>query len=228
MESLALRRSRKVAMEDDFPDQVTELLGFLEDGFPAAHPFGRVKAMPAPVPEDRYAGPAVWMLGSSMWSAAAAAQVGLPYSFAHFIDPAPTRSAIEYYRAHFIASGGLASPRAIAAVGAICAETDAEAWRHYSSLRLWARRIREGGRGPIPTPEEAIAALGDSRAPARPETGEWPRVFVGEPARVREELINMSSALGVDEVMLVTVVHDHRARLRSYELLAREFELRPR
>ncbi len=84
VESLALRRSRKVAMEDDFPEQVTELLAFLEDDFPTAHPFAKVKAMPAPVPEARYVGPAVWMLGSSMWSSAAAVEFGLPYSFAHF------------------------------------------------------------------------------------------------------------------------------------------------
>ncbi|HEY2039193.1 MAG TPA: MsnO8 family LLM class oxidoreductase, partial [Edaphobacter sp.] len=54
MESLALRRSRKVAMEDDFPEQVTELLAFLEDDFPTAHPFAKVRAMPAPVPEEQY------------------------------------------------------------------------------------------------------------------------------------------------------------------------------
>jgi luciferase family oxidoreductase group 1 len=224
LDTFALRRERNAGpLPDDFPQQLMELLAFLDGGFRSDHPFSRLEISPA-MP----GAPEVWMLGSSMWSAAAAAQVGLPYSFAHFIDPGPTRNAIEYYRSHFIASGHLASPHAIVAVGAICAETDAEAWRHYSSLRLWARRIREGGRGPIPTPEEAIAELGDSRTPARPETGEWPRVLVGEAARVREDMINMASALGVDEVMVVTVVHDHRARLRSYELLAREFELRPR
>jgi luciferase family oxidoreductase group 1 len=224
LDTFALRRERSQGpLPDDFPQQLMELLAFLSGGFRADHPFSRIELSPA-MP----GGPEVWLLGSSMWSAAAAAQVGLPYSFAHVIDPQPTRNAIEYYRAHFIPSEFQAAPRAIVSVGAICAETEAEAYRLYSSVRLWARRLREGGRGPIPTPEDALAELGDSREPARPETGEWPRVFVGEPARLREDLINMASVLGVDEVMIVTVVHDHRARMRSYELLAREFELRPR
>ncbi len=81
MEMLALRRSRRTPMEDDFPEQVGELLAFLDGEFPEGHPFGRVRVMPA-MP----GGPDVWMLGSSMWSAAAAVEFGLPYSFAHFFS----------------------------------------------------------------------------------------------------------------------------------------------
>jgi len=225
LDSYALRRDRTAQPPaDDFPQQLMELLAFLHGGFTPDHPFSRIELSP-----NIAGGPEVWLLGSSMWSAAAAAQIGLPYSFAHFIDPEPTRRAIEYYRSHFIASKELAQPRTIVAVGAICADTEEEAQRLYASLRLWGRRIREGRRGPIPTPEDALAELrSTSGGPARPETGEWPRVFVGAPEQLRARLIDMASALQVEEVMVVTVVHDHQARMRSYQLLAESFGLTPR
>ena len=76
----------------------------------------------------------------------------------------------------------------------------------------------------IPTPEEALAELGPRNLEAAPD-GEFPRYVIGAPDRVRTQLIDMGSQLGVDEMMIVTIVHDHRARMRSYELLADAFEL---
>jgi alkanesulfonate monooxygenase SsuD/methylene tetrahydromethanopterin reductase-like flavin-dependent oxidoreductase (luciferase family) len=166
-----------------------------------------------------------------MWSAAAAAQLGLPYAFAHFIDPSHTRAAIEYYRSHFIASNELSEPRAALGIGAICAPTDAAAERMASSVRLFVRRAMRGDRGPIPTPEQALAELGPGPLPEdvmMRETGEWPRAIIGTPGHVRDTLVDIASVLHLDEVMLVTVVHDHQARLRSHELLAEAFNLQPR
>jgi alkanesulfonate monooxygenase SsuD/methylene tetrahydromethanopterin reductase-like flavin-dependent oxidoreductase (luciferase family) len=165
-----------------------------------------------------------------MWSAAAAAQLGLPYAFAHFIDPTQTRAAIEYYRSHFISSNELSAPIAILGIGAICAPTDAEAQRMASSVRLFVRHARQGMRGPIPTPEQALAELGPGPLPddvMSRETGEWPRAIIGTPDHVRNTLVDIASVLHIDEVMLVTVVHDHQARLRSHELLAQAFNLTP-
>jgi luciferase family oxidoreductase group 1 len=224
LDSYALRRDRSpTPPADDFPVQLMELLAFLHGAFRPDHPFSRIRLSPATA-----GAPDVWLLGSSMWSAAAAAQTGLPYAFAHFIDSQPTRAAIEHYRSHFVRAGELDAPRTIVAVGAIAADTDAEAQRLLSSIRLWAHRLRQGGGGPIPTPEEALAELTASENPPRPENGEWPRIFAGQAERVRDQLIDMASALHTEEVMIVTVVHDHQARLRSYELLASAFGLRPR
>ena len=86
-------------------------------------------------------------------------------------------------------------------------------------------------RGPIPTPEQALAELGPGPLPAdvtMRETGEWPRAIIGTPDHVRDTLVDIASVLHLDEVMLVTVVHDHQARLRSHELLANAFNLTPR
>jgi luciferase family oxidoreductase group 1 len=222
LETFALQRSRTRQMPDDFPDQVSELLQFLHGNFPADHPFRRIVVSP-----EMPGAPEVWMLGSSMWSSAAAAQFGLPYAFAHFIDPNPTRSAIEQYRFQFRPSEFLDKPQAIVAVGALIAETDEEANRLLSSARLFRRRIRQGLVGPIPTPEEAIAELGSDRPLPEPsERSEWPRYFSGTPERVRADITRLAEELQLDEVMIVTIVHSHAARLRSYELLAEAFDLR--
>src|SRR5271166_5491770 len=227
LDSFALRRDRSAQPpEDDFPKQLLELIAFLHASFRPDHAFSRIELSPA-MPGT----PEVWLLGSSMWSAAAAAQLGLPYAFAHFIDPSHTRAAIEYYRAHFKPSNEQAAPVAILGIGAICAPTDAEADRMASSVRAFVRRMRQGDRGPIPTPEDAMAQLGPGPLPddvmAR-ETGEWPRAIIGTPGHVRDTLVDIASVLHLDEVMLVTVVHNHQARLRSHELLAEAFGLRPR
>jgi luciferase family oxidoreductase group 1 len=224
LEAWALRRDRdRRQTTDDFPQQLVELLTWLNGQFPPDHPFSRIKLTPA-MP----GAPEVWLLGSSLWSAAAAAHLGLPYAFAHFIDPQPTRPAIESYREHFAPAEPTAKPRTIIALGAICAETDGEAARLLTSARLFRRRIRQGDLRAIPTPEEAIAELGPAPDPPSPMDEDWPRYFAGAPDTVRDQLIDMASVLHVDEVMVVTIVHDHRARLRSYELLAEAFGLKPR
>jgi luciferase family oxidoreductase group 1 len=225
LETFALRRERTDrAFPDDFPDQLFELLAFLNRDFPSNHPFARISISP-----EMPGRPDVWLLGSSLWSASAAAQVGLPYAFAHFIAPEPTRQAIETYYQRFQSSRYLQQPRAIVALGAICAETDADAERLSMSARLVGRRIRSGIRGPVPTMEEAMRELGDeATAPPPPEMSEWPRYVAGSPATLRDKLESLAAALRLDELMIVTIVHSHQARLRSYELLAEAFDLKKR
>jgi len=223
LETYALRRDRNQPDVDDFPQQLAELRAFLHRSFPAKHPFSKIRVSP-----DLPGAPEVWLLGSSMWSASAAAQFGLPYAFAHFINQNPTRMALQYYREYFQPSEDLAAPQAILALGAICADTEAEAIRLLGSARLFRNRIRRGEVGPIPTPEEAIAELGPAREPGTAADAEWPRYIAGDPEQVRSQLVDMASVLHLDELMIVTIVHDHRARMRSYELLAQAFELRPR
>jgi luciferase family oxidoreductase group 1 len=222
LEAFALRRERTHATPDDFPEQLVELLAFLHHEFPAHHAFGRIKVSP-----EMPGAPDVWLLGSSLWSAAAAAQLGLPYAFAHFIAPEPTRAAIEQYRAQFRPSRHLEKPYAIVALGAICAPTDAQAERLAASARLMRRRLYQGDLRPIPTVETALRELAEPGAAALAETSEWPRYFAGAPATVHARLGAFAAALGLEELMIVTIVHDHTARLRSYELLAQQFGLVP-
>ena len=217
VEALALKRDRKTRMQDDFPEQVSELLAFLGHDFPAEHPFAGVRVSP-----EMPGGPDVWMLGSSMWSAAAAVEFGLPYSFAHFFSPVHTRAAIETYQRGFSASKYRSEAEATVAVGMICAETQEEAEFLSASVRLLQRRIRQGDRRPVASPEDALRELrllGEMPI----EEGEWPRYFVGTPARVREQLEQMAAALGIGELIVNTIVWEQAKRLRSYELLSAAF-----
>ena len=220
IESAALRRNRSAAQQDDFPDQLSELLAFLHGTFPASHPFGRIMLSPkAPGAPD------VWLLGSSLWSAQAAAEFGLPYVFAHFFSPDPTRQAAELYRATFQPNLlARTAPDAMAAVGVICAETDREAQRLYQSVRLLQLRIRQNDRRPVASPAEAALEL-PSFGPAQPETSEFPRTFVGTPDKVYASLSQMALSLGYKELVINTITHDHAARLRSYTLLAEQASL---
>jgi luciferase family oxidoreductase group 1 len=223
LEARALRRDGADRLPaDDFPERLAELLAFLNDDFPASHPYSRIRVSP-----KMPGGPEVWLLGSSLWSASTAAQFGLPYAFAHFIDPQLTRSAAEHYRSSFMPSRNLKRPKPIVALGAICAPTDPEAERLASSARLLMRRIRQGDLRPVATPEEAVRELRSSGYATVPEMGEWPRYIVGSPDRVRKQLTEIASGLHIEEIMIVTIVHDHKARLQSYELVAEAFQTAP-
>ena len=224
IESAALRRIRTGNPPDDFPDQLSELIAFLHHRFPAGHPFSRITLSPATP-----SAPALWLLGSSLWSAVAAAEYGLPYAFAHFFSGENTRAAIEHYRERFrpnphLGPDHLTQPQATAAIGVICAPTEAEATRLAQSVRLLQLRIRQNDRRPIASPEEAALELLQF-GPAQRETGEFPRYFTGTPATLRPQLTRMAEKLGVDELIVNTITHDHRARLESYTLLAEAFAL---
>src|SRR5580693_2583506 len=200
VETLALKRDRAVKMVDDFPAQVEELLAYFNKSFPVGHPFGRLRVSP-----EMPGGPDVWMLGSSMWSSAAAADFGLPYSFAHFFSPVHTRAAIETYRRGFSRSTYRSAAEATVAVGVICAETQEEAEFLSLSVRLLQRRIRQGDRRPVASPDDAVRELrllGEMLM----EEGDCPRYFVGAPSRVREQLEQMAAELGIGELIVNTIV----------------------
>ena len=217
VEALPLKRDRATKMLDDFPDQVAELLAYFDRDFPVGHPFGSLRVAP-----QMPGSPDVWMLGSSMWSANAAAEFGLPYAFAHFFFGMGTRQAIETYQHAFHPSTRRALPEAMAAVGVICAETQDEADYLAASVRLLQRRIRMNDRRPVASPDDALREL-QMLGGATPEEGEWPRYFVGTPARVKSQLEAMAAELGISELVVNTITWDHAKRLQSYELLAHEF-----
>src|SRR5687767_12554624 len=122
MTMLALQRDRRQQAPDDFIDQLVELLALLEDRMPAGHPFARLAATLPGRPER----PEPWLLGSSPQSAIWAGELGLPYSFADFINPAGAAIAADY-RARFVDSERLGAPRLSVGVIAVCADSDEEA-----------------------------------------------------------------------------------------------------
>jgi luciferase family oxidoreductase group 1 len=214
--ALALRRSREALLADDFPEQLAELMDF-GAGLQRAHPFVGVTAYP-----DDVALPPIWLLGSSDFSSALAAKLGLGFGFAaHFSPDRPDRPMLAYRR-EFKASEYLSAPHAILAVSVICAETTAEAERLASSMQLVWLRLRSGRPSKIPSPEEALSYPYSTQEAAVAQ-GYRQLQIVGTPDTVRERLEALAARTQADEVMVTTVTHDPAARLRSYQLLAGAF-----
>jgi luciferase family oxidoreductase group 1 len=217
--ALALRGSQGTSGADDFPELLAELLAFTGGQFPERHPFRSVKATP-----DDVDLPPIWLLGSSGYSAQAAAQLGLGFAFAHHISPDAAIPAIQLYRDNFTPSVYLKEPHIILATSAICAETDERAEYLASSMRLAWARMQSGKSAPIPSPEEAsvynytpleLAHVQAYRA----------RQTLGSPVTVKAHLLELVEQTGADELMITTLIYGHENRVRSYELLAEAFEL---
>lgn len=196
---------------------MAELLAFANGDFPAHHPFARIGVAPGGVDL-----PPLWMLGSSGGSAQLGGRIGAGYAFAAHFSATPAAPAVAAYRDEFVASAHFPEPRVILALSVVCAETEAEARELSSSVEIQFERIRRGETGPLPSPDEARETGWSASAPARgPMAG---LLVFGTPERVREEIEARAEEAGADEVMVMTIVHDPAARLRSYELLAEVFE----
>ncbi|HUA46736.1 MAG TPA: LLM class flavin-dependent oxidoreductase [Solirubrobacteraceae bacterium] len=222
--TFALQRDRRQASPDDFPQQLAELLAYFDDSLPTDHPFHRLAGTLPGRPEL----PVPWLLGSSAQSGIWAAQLGLPYAFADFINAEGAEIA-RHYRERFEPSRDLKASRTAVAVWALAAPTDEEAVFLSTSSRMSFTLLRRGELIPVPPPEKAVEFLNregkwNGNPPARPGR----RSIVGSPAKVRAEIETVASEYGADEVIVVTITHDHRARRRSYELIAEAFDLEPR
>jgi luciferase family oxidoreductase group 1 len=217
--ALALRGSRSALGGEDFPRQLGELLAFSTDSFPAGHPFRSVRAVPNDVDL-----PPIWLLGSSDYSARAAASIGLGFAFAHHINPDGAIPAMREYRETFAPSVHLQKPHAILTVSAILADTTTRARELATSVELTMLRLRNGRTGLLPSPEEA-AAYPYTAAERFQVEAYRSHMLVGDPAEVFERLQELARQTAADEVMVTTIVHDHAARVHSYELLAEQFGL---
>lgn len=209
----ALRRSREALAVDDFPEQLDELLCFLRRRWPAGHPFASVVASPDVPP------PPVYLLGSSGYGGALAAKLGLGFAFASHINPGPATRVLRAYHDHFEPSETFPEPHGILGVSAIAADDDATADDLAASVDLAWLRIGQGRGGPLPSVEDA-RRFQWSPAETAQRAANRERHVIGRADDVAARLRVMASEAGVREVMVLSMVHDHAARVRSYELLA--------
>jgi luciferase family oxidoreductase group 1 len=217
----ALQRDRRYLLPDDFTDQLSELSGYLQRSLPADHPFARLSALPG-----GSARPDLWLLGSSPQSGLWAAERGLPYAFADFINPAG-RDIATHYRRTFQPSSWRTSPEVIVAVWVVCAETNERARELAASAAMSFKLLQRGVLIPVPPVEKAQQFLDDERA-REGEGGSGLRSrrrIVGDPETVRRGLEDVVRDYEADELMIVTITFDHAARRRSYELVAGAFGL---
>ncbi len=211
----ALRRSTGGLPAPDFARQLAELRAYFV-GRPAQDwSAGQIRAIPAEGNE-----PAVWLLGSTGYSAEMAGLLGLPFAFAYHFSVANARPALALYRRTFRPSAGLAEPYCLISVSVLCAQ-DAEAahWLHGSS-RLSMLRLRAGRPSTLPSPEEA-AERPYSAAEQTVIAEATGSDVVGDPATVVGLLDRLVASTGADELMVTTSSFSHGDRLASYELLAR-------
>jgi luciferase family oxidoreductase group 1 len=202
----ALRRNPAAA--DSFPTDVVELMSY----FRPAEPGQMVRAVPGAgldVP--------IWILGSSLFGAQLAAALGLPFAFASHFAPRLLTQAVEIYRARFQPSEQLERPHVMLGVNVFAAETDVEARRLFTSLQQAFVNLRSGRPGPLPPPlddyDERLTPM------ERQMIAEMLACsFVGAADSVRRGLESFVAQTGADELMIASQIHDHAARLRSYEL----------
>ncbi len=205
----ALRRTLQ-ANPDEFPRDVVEVIDFFRD----AEPGQPVRAVPGAglrVP--------IWILGSSLFGAQLAAALGLPFAFASHFAPRLLTQAIEVYRTRFQPSEHLERPYVMLGVNVFAAETDAEARRLFTSLQQAFVNLRSGRPGPLPPPLDDY----DQRLTPMERQMIMEMLacsFVGAPDNVRRGLEAFVAQTGADELMIASQIHDHAARLRSYELAA--------
>ncbi|MER6151814.1 LLM class flavin-dependent oxidoreductase [Streptomyces hirsutus] len=227
----ALRRSDRLNEgADDFPQQLAELIRFLDDDFPDGHRYRRIHAVPGPVQATSPGGvqsphrPPVWLLGSSGFSARLAGMLGLPFAFAHHFSAQNTIPALDLYRESFSPSDVLDEPYALIGVSALASEDGAEARRQVLAAALNMVRLRTGRPGLVPTPEEAEA---HPFSPVeRDFVDSWnANVVHGTPDEVRAGLDDLQKRTGADELMITANAHSGDIRLRSYELIADAYGL---
>jgi luciferase family oxidoreductase group 1 len=205
----ALRRD-PVQSSDRFPEDVVELLAYLEP----VHEGQRIQAVPGAgtrVP--------VWLLGSSLFSAQLAAQLGLPFAFASHFAPADCLPSLEIYRAKFQPSRQLEKPHAAIGVNVFAAASDREAQRQFTSVQQAFVNLRRGMPGPVPPPIDDIAAYASDFERAQIDHA-LAYSAVGSPETVERELREIIGETDPDEIIVAGHFYDHQARLRSFEIAA--------
>ncbi len=195
-----------------FPDQVAELAALLE---------GRHR--PVRLQPEVESAPEVWLLGSSDYSGALAAELGLPFAFAHFINPQGGDAVARAYRDMFKPSARWAAAQVIVCTFAICAESDEDAERLAAPIDLRRLHMALGIDSPIPTAASA-AAHRYSAEERRYVDSQRARAVIGGPQKVKAGLLDMAQRYGADEVMVLTITGDYDSRRRSYELLMGAFQ----
>ena len=217
--SYALRRRQGISEEDDFLERFNELMLLETRGFPEGHPFHNVRAMPSDVPL-----PPIYLLGSSDYSAQLAGRVGAAFAFAPPFANFDAGEAMRLYRDNFHPSPAHRQPYAILGTAAVCADSDEQAERLATTVDLHFVRRAKGEHLPLATPEQAAAYDYSPIDRARIAQNRT-RLAVGGPAKIKAALEPLLAATQAQELMVTTMVHNHAARKRSYELLAQVFGL---
>lgn len=206
----ALRRDLGSTGED-FPQQLAELRGYFDPSLAQGNPIKAIPGEGLNIP--------IWLLGSSGFSAQLAGELGLPFAFAAHFSPLNTLGALQIYRKAFKPSNVLDKPYAIVALNIITAETDKEAKRLFTTIQQQFLNLMSGSLIPLQPPVDDISEVAGSYQLKALEQ-QLGSSIVGSRETVKEKLLTFLEESQADEIMTIAQVYDHKARLRSYELLA--------
>jgi len=161
----------------------------------------------------------LWILGSSLFGAQLAAALGLPYAFASHFAPQALIQAVSVYRERFKPSAQLDKPYVMVGCNAIVADTEDEAKRLFTSPQQNFTRMVRGTRGQLPPPVDDIEDFWSPMEKSQ-SSSMLACSFHGSKATIKDELAPLIEATGADELMVAAAIWDHKARVRSFELLA--------
>ncbi len=165
----------------------------------------------------------LWILGSSLFGAQLAAMLGLPYAFASHFAPQALMQAVSIYRERFEPSAQLAKPYVMVGCNVIVADTEDEAMRLFTTPQQNSTRLVRGTRGRLPPPIDDIESFWSPMEKAQ-ASSMLACSFHGSPATIKDKLAPLIDATAADELMVAAAVWDHKARVRSFELLAQAME----
>ncbi|SDJ69659.1 LLM class flavin-dependent oxidoreductase [Sediminibacillus albus] len=213
---LALTDGHKKSLSS-FPRQAADLQGFLHDSLPADHPYKTVKAGPRVETS-----PDIWILGLSDRGAKNAANLGVGFTYGHFINPANGESALQTYRERFKPSATFSQPQTNVCIFVVCAETEKQAEELALSQDKWLLNVGNGRDTKVPsiaeakkhtyTPEE-LSTIRKNRQ----------RSIIGTPDFVKSRLEELAEIYQTEEFLIITNIYDFKAKLNSYRLITREF-----
>ncbi len=217
--AFALRRTWDAIKHDIFPDQLTELLGFLGHNLPEKHPFVNIKASP-----DAALTPEIYMLGSSTGGVQFAIEKGLPFVFAAQINAELAVPVLKMYRQRFRPSVYLQEPKSMLSIMVFTAETDEEAYYQAAPAILHWTLLTTGKTIVNPTFEEALSYKYSLQEEAVKERI-MQKFVIGTPDKVAEELSRWANETMVDEIIIFDLYSQMEGRRKGYSLLARELGL---
>ena len=220
----ALSYPKQLVDIQHFPQQVTDLIGYLSSSLPNEHIFSRINSQPGPTPPSI---PGIWLLGSSDYSARLAAILGLPFSFADFFGTTAEHGPLvaKLYRDTFRPSGYIQEPKMNVALQVICAETEEKA--KFVALSRDISRINSlrGIREPMISPEEAASIKLNYLEEQHLENINKHSIM-GTPETVKSKIIEAMKIYETSDVSIVTNCHYFEDRVKSFELVAEAFELK--
>ncbi|THD40706.1 luciferase-like monooxygenase [Pantoea sp. R102] len=206
---LALRRHLSSAQADSFPEDVADLIRWFDAEEGEHPPVQPVPGLGLKIP--------VWLLGSSLYSAQLAAQLGLPFAFASHFAPDLLLQALHLYREKFQPSARLAKPYAMVCVNVVAADSDRDARFLFTSMQQQFINLRRGKPGPLPAPVENMDNLWSPSEQYGVQQALSMSV-VGDKDKVRHGLAALLRETQADEIMVNGQIYDPQARLRSFAL----------